>query len=419
MPTGRKPPSLSSGYFSRILHEKSCASRLLLFHKNTHESILTTQLTLKNRDAERMFMEDDNGTRCPALTVAVFAKENCIFNAADIVDAAWFRGDMVPFWRIFLAGVACEHQAAEDGSEADSDALQALSEDVRYNHDLITAEETEMWLMSHGLTLDDLNEYSSRLYWSRQAIAPPQAEAIHYPDAAADIRELFLKDLFFGGAFEQLASLLSWRAACQAEPDPPDLAGRLEAERSQFVQRTGSAPGQLAGWLRQLGRDEQWFENLAAQEAVYRWNCDRLRTPENRARVLATLRLPLTRFEIEMLDLETADAAHEACLCLDFDGLSMQDLAAQEHYRVEKLAVFLEDFPEALKQRLLSAKKGLVLDMTTSDDRFQVCRIIDKKEPTLTDNKVLARVDAELVAGHFGNLVSNHITWLLQPDSSA
>ena len=175
----------------------------------------------------------------------------------------------------------------------------------------------------------------------------------------------------------------------------------------------------LLQWIKLLGRDGPWFEDLIEQESRHGWDCAQIRTPENRARTLAVLRLPLTRFEVELLDLESADAVREACFCLTADDMSMEELATQEQYRIERREFLLEEFPEELQQRFLSAESGQVLSLITADDRFQVCRILNKREPTLADEKVLARVDAEIMAGHFVNLVSKHIVWLIGPKAAA
>ena len=178
-------------------------------------------------------------------------------------------------------------------------------------------------------------------------------------------------------------------------------------------------PGQDAEWLDQLGRDTAWFEALVQCEAAYRWHCEQLCTPENRARTLAVLRLALTCFDIELMDLESAAAVREACLCLSADGLSLEELAGQEHQRVERQRVLLESLPEEWQQRFLSAEPGQVLQLITGDERFQICRVLDKHEPALADAAVVARVDAELVAAHFGTLVSEHIAWLLERGPAA
>jgi hypothetical protein len=239
---------------------------------------------------------------------------------------------------------------------------------------------------------------------------------VDYLNAEPELRELFLHDLLFGHEFDELVRLLSWRVAGSVATVPTDevLSDRLEAERNRFFQRTGLVPWQVSDGLQRLGRNMSWFETLIEQEAGYRSTCERLSTAENRARTLAALRLQLTRFEVELMDLESVDAVREACLCLTADGLSMETLAGQEHCRIEKRELLLEALPEALQPEFLSGERGQVLQLITSDERFQVCRIAAKREPALTDQDVLARVDGELITAHFNNLVSKHIVFLLE-----
>lgn len=364
---------------------------------------------------DRVGAEADGCNACSPLGVSIFAAGDRCFSAADIVDAAWFRGDLQRLWEEFFAGLACQRKAEEDGLAVECDALQTLSDDVRYHHEMTTAEETEGWLAARNLTLDDLGGYSERRYWRERAITPALVPDIDYPGAAIDLRELFLQDLLFGGNFDKLSRMLSWRAVCSASTVPPeaDLSRRLETERSRFFQQAASTPAELSAWLRQLGRDELWLETLVEQEAIYGSTCDRICTPENRASTLVGLHLSLMRFDVEMMDLESEEAVREACLCVGVDGLSLEELAGQEHCRVEKKSVLLEDFPEGIQQDLLCAESRQILPLITQD-RFRVCRILNKREPDLSDEMVRARVDLELMAGFFNNLVSNHVTWLIK-----
>ena len=347
--------------------------------------------------------------------VLVFSADDQKFSVADVVEAAWFRGDSQALWQEFLSGAAGERAAEEEGLEPESEVLQALSDEFRTEQDLITAEETENWLEARGLTLEDFNDYFHRQYWRQHATTPAPPANINYANASPDTRQLFIQDVLFSGKFDDLARRLSWPVAASVVADRTKTlsSDKLDAERTRFFQRTDSQPAQLSERLALIGRDRAWFETLAELEAGYRGHRDQLVTPENRARTLAALRLPLTRFEVEMMDLESENAVREAFFCLDTDGLSMEELAGQEGYVIEKRQPLLEEFPEELQQRFLSSETGEVLQLIDADSRFQLCRVLSKREPALADEKVLKRVDAELLASHFGNLVSKHIVWLI------
>ncbi len=49
----------------------------------------------------------------------------------------------------------------------DDAAVAAAAEAFRYEHDLITAEETERWLEKRALSLDDFTDYFVRQYWGK------------------------------------------------------------------------------------------------------------------------------------------------------------------------------------------------------------------------------------------------------------
>ena len=63
--------------------------------------------------------------------------------------------------------MAAEAKADESDIELDDAAVAAAAEAFRYEHNLITAEETERWLEERGLSLDDFTDYFVRHYWGK------------------------------------------------------------------------------------------------------------------------------------------------------------------------------------------------------------------------------------------------------------
>jgi hypothetical protein len=347
--------------------------------------------------------------------VVVLATKHDRYAVADVLDSAWFRGELPDFWHPFLVGLAGERDP--HGVAPTSEVLQSLSEEIRYNLDLITSEETESWLRSHRLSLQDLTDYCHRRYGMQHAKNPPPPEDIDYLAAAPALRESFLKELLFAGNFAELVRRLTWRVAASvaAETKHPLPADLLDAQCALFFQRSHLESESLPGALRQIGRERRWFEAQIELEACYRWHCDRVCTTENRAHSLAASRLALTRFEVEMMDLESEEAAREACFCLETDGQSMTELAEQEHYRIERREFLLEDIPEDLQPRFLGAETGQVRQITTAENRFEVYRILGKREPTLVDANIVRRIDGGLLTTHFEYLLSQRMAWLVNP----
>lgn len=75
-----------------------------------------------------------------------FYLEDRVYTVDDVLDAAEFRGELQNFWKEYLKAVAFEAAAESQGQEASSSEVQSRSEEFRYSHDLVTAQETENWL---------------------------------------------------------------------------------------------------------------------------------------------------------------------------------------------------------------------------------------------------------------------------------
>src|SRR4051794_7613877 len=232
------------------------------------------------------------------------------YTARDGIDAAIFRGELEQKWQMFLRHVAAEERADELELEFDESAISAAAEHFRYRHDLITAEETEAWLANRGLTFEDFSDYFARQYCVGAVDECFPSEQIAYTSAPQEWRHSFIAELIFSGASEDMTHRLMWRLAARCAGKEP-TSEALAAEKRQLLHRIGIEPPQLASWLEQMGRDSQWLDEMLTIEAAYGAHCDTLLVPEARRRELMALRLPLTRFEVELLELESHDAAKE------------------------------------------------------------------------------------------------------------
>src|SRR5205809_2880628 len=330
------------------------------------------------------------------------------YTGGDAIDAAIFRGELDRKWEKFLSDAAAENRADELDLDLDESAISAAAEAFRYQHDLITAEETETWLANRGLTFDDFSDYFTREYCAsavRENISP---EKVGYDSAAPKLRELFVADLTLSGELDQMTTQLMWRLAarCAEKEISPDA---IAAEERSFLDRAGIKRAQLGDWLERLGRDAKWFNEMLALEATYRRCCETLLVPRARERELTTLRLPLTRFETEVIELESRDAAQEALFCVREDGMSMEEVAAEGRYPYRRADFLLEDIPAEGQQRFLSVSAGDVLEPLARGDGFELCRVISKIEPQADDPSVKSRIDPRVLDRHFSELTGRYL----------
>ena len=329
------------------------------------------------------------------------------YTAGDAVDAAIFRGELEEKWQAFLRHVAAEERADELELELDESAISAAAEEFRYRHDLITAEETETWLANRGLTFEDFSDYFARQYCVGAVDEGFSSEQIGYTSAAPELRHLFIAELILSGALEDMTNKLMWRLAARCAGKEP-TSDAIAAEKLKFLHRIGIEPAQLADWLEEMGRDSQWLNEMLAIEAAYGAHCDTLLVPEARQRELMALRLRLTRFEIELIELESHDAAQEALFCVREDGMSLEEVATEGRYPYRRANFLLEDLPADAQQKYLSVSQGDLLEPMPHSDGFELCRIIKKVEPRLEDPTVKLRIDQRLLNQYFSDLTTKY-----------
>jgi hypothetical protein len=157
-----------------------------------------------------------------------------------------------------------------------------------------------------------------------------------------------------------------------------------------------------------MGRDSQWLNEMLAIETAYGAQCDTLLVPEARQRELMALRLRLTRFEIELIELESHDAAREALFCVREDGMSLEEVATEGRYPYRRANFLLEDLSADSQQKYLSVSQGDLLDAIPHGDGFELCRVIRKVEPRLEDPTVKLRIDQRLLDRYFSDLTSKY-----------
>ncbi|HET6886587.1 MAG TPA: hypothetical protein VFH87_01565 [Candidatus Udaeobacter sp.] len=330
------------------------------------------------------------------------------YMARGAVDAALFRGELDSQWKQFLRRLEAKSLADELDLDLGDDAITTAAEAFRYEHDLITAEETEAWLATRGLTLDDFSDYFTRQYCASTLSEKIVPEEVEYTSASSELHRLFVTELILSGELDRMTTELIWRLAarCAAKDSDPDA---IAGEERKFFGRNEIELAQLSNWLKRLGRDSEWFKEMVVMEAAYRQHCDTVLVQQARQRELVTLRLPLTRFETEVIELESRDAAKEALFCVREDGMSMEEVAMEGRYPYRRADFFMEDIPVDAQQRFLSASVGDVLEPVVRGDGFELCRIVKKIEPQPEDPSVRSRIEQRLLDRHFSELASKHV----------
>ncbi len=347
----------------------------------------------------------------------VFEVEGRDITVADVVRAAHFRGELEPIWTALQRLVEHAERAAAD-DDPDDGSLQSISDEYRYEHDLLTAEETEHWLVERGLTVEDLNEYCLRQYWA--ATVDEQDEEIECPvldvtSASAAQWELLRVELQLSGELERMARRLSWRfAAACAQRDQP--AARLDDH--QHLDAPACDEMTLEDWPAGFGYDRQWLEDMRQLEAAYRRQCGWLLRPDYVERSLKSMRLTLTQVDLETVDVDSLDAVREIVMCVREDGMSLSEVASERRYPYQRTETAFEDLPHDVQQKVLGAVPGDVLEPVSHPDGFQLYRLLGKSDPDFADDEVRERVERQVLERHFSELTAKCVRWLMAPSGA-
>ncbi|HEY5742643.1 MAG TPA: hypothetical protein VIS99_08880 [Terrimicrobiaceae bacterium] len=331
----------------------------------------------------------------------------------DVIRSGYFRGELEPCWRRVLAFAKSRNGAAESRKVE----LQASSEEFRTSRDLITAEETEQWLEERGLTLEDFTNFLLRnLQYDALTAISNDPKMIDYAFAPAILRDILRIDLLLSGEFDRLAIRFAWRLAASEGAKIPANEDAISLERECFQKRHGLNDAMLPAWLAGLGCDYLWLDKMLELEAIFRREADALFTPGARKRMLQSLRIALTPVELELMEIDSCDAAREAFQCVVTDGESMETIARNTNYPHHRFTVFCEELPEDVQQKILFAMPGEVLEPIEHDSGFQLYRLVKKGELNLANEEVRQRVEAEIIRRHFSELAARFVHWILPPN---
>jgi len=340
----------------------------------------------------------------------IFSSGERGFTAKEVVDCALVRGEIDPLWKVFLRVAECDRLANERELEVDEAALDSAAIAFRYKHDLITAEETERWLEDRGVSLAEFSEYFARQYWGRSYSGTVDSPTSSYQTASPEVKDLFLVDLILSGSLDRMAERLSYRVAAQAD-EAGDNNASVGEELGRFLASAKIDQANLADWLAQLGRDQEWLDEILAAEAVYKRRVSQILTEQALQKELAPTQLNLTRFQLERVEVDSRDAAAEVIACVRNDGMEMSEVAEESRYPFHHSEVLLEDIPSEQQQRFLSVKAGTLFDPIPRGDAFEVWRVKTRTEPSLQDPIIRARLESRIIDRCFNELLSKYIDW--------
>ncbi len=329
----------------------------------------------------------------------------------EILQSAVVRGDLDSFLEQTIAAWRAQTEAQNSGLEAEESSVEGLMEDYRYDRDLVSAEETERWLAQWGLTPEDFLDHFVRRYWAgvhRNGMANEASSELN-PDVFGRI---WLADMVLSGVWIRWARQLATEVVCGLATEP--ASGDDDGVSLEGFKR--KRPWSEPTW-------EQWLADWELQPAQLAKILRRLQITQKRQRealshsaresVVDEQRMALVRVDLEVVGFDSEEAAKEGYSCAVSDGLSLELVARESGYPLERRAYFLRDLPDGLKMSILGAYPGAILPPHVGGGTVDVYRVVRHTEPNLADPDVAGEIDAILIQRHFGDLEAREVRWLM------
>jgi hypothetical protein len=291
---------------------------------------------------------------CPVLGAlagrVLFAVGGCEYRVGDVVLVAHAEGA----WAAASAMAVTDPGAAVGGRE-----LAEAEVSFRRARRLVAADELKGWLQEWGVSASEWRDFLRRELLRRRD--PVQAR----PISAAD--RTVLVDVICSGELvrwaERLAEKLAVRRAHGDEPPTlPDDLPELDDAFREFVSRTGD--------------DRRALE-----------------------RELASSFLDWTHFLCEWVSDSREDVLREIASCVRVDGRDLSDVAAQAGVPLGRTVLWLEECERDVREALLAARSGDLLDGVSLDGRQSVIVVRQRTSPALDDAEVYVRARERAVEG--------------------
>ena len=298
--------------------------------------------------------------------------------------AAELRGELGALELQTRQGLACLRRLAAEAGAVQAESLRAAATVFRYERSLLAAEELEAWLGARGLTVPDGNGYLRRMLlrerWVDELERIESEYAVGDEEVEAALPAEAVCTGFLSRAAERLAEDAALAATDDAVEDSPDRATLIAA----------------------LAR---------GAEAV------RARAPSRPEveREVAAHGLDWIRIEAETLELDDAEAAREAALCVRVDGRPLTDVADECGLPANALLLYLGDADPELRAALVSASPGELIGPVERGDGHMLLQLRAKAEPSADDPELGRRAAAVLAARAVERELRDRVVWHERP----
>lgn len=326
----------------------------------------------------------------------------------DVVLAAELWGDWTRVRDRLRQGLACLHASEEREAGPDEQQLESAAAEFRYARDLVSAQETEDWLMRWNLTAEGWMDY---VRWSllRQEWSGQVADLVsEYSPDEGDVDRFLRVEAVCSGDLDRFAGELAGRVAVSErekgrEPDDAEIAQVLRRFPARLTEQglAGIAPAACRAKMDRLARVEVSFRRFREEGA----------TPRRIAALIRSRRIDWTRFNLDSIAFPEEHMAREAALCVREDGRDLREVAADARREVRRSAMYIEEMDAAVRDDFLGAQKGELLGPFENRGGFVLYQILDKTLPSPDDAALTVRAREAVLRLQLDREINDRVKW--------
>ncbi|MBS1788175.1 MAG: hypothetical protein JST85_10655 [Acidobacteria bacterium] len=318
----------------------------------------------------------------------MFAINETEFGWAEIIAAAQSWCESQPFVAEIQASLSCLRCAAETGQGLSAQAVKEELTAFRYAHNLISADETKLWLCRWQMPFDELTNYlRGKLLRQKWTDRLNEIIAAH-PVSNEEVTAVFRHHAICADKLGDWALKLAGHAAIAAKSGSFDVSGQ-----SQRL----LAPRDLVAYI------ETEFERERRQ----------IITPKLIETKIADHRLDWIRFDCRCLWFADERIAREAVWCVTEDGLSLDEVAASAHAEIRQWNFYLDEIEAGMRPHFLAARPGDLLGPLKLRKAFPLFSLTEKKMPASDDPQIRQRAEQAILRGWMDQAINERVKWMV------
>ena len=304
------------------------------------------------------------------------------FGWDELVAAAQVWSEWQPFFESVREALACLGVATHAGQLPSSEKMREVATAFRYAHNLISAEETQVWLERCEMTVEDwmscLRGQLLRENWTAHVNEIMAANQVSDAEVTAVIKRYAV----CAGKVGDWAQRLAGRAAIATSScgdsstslTPPDLITCIEAE----------------------------FE-LKRKQAI---------TPKAIETRIDDNRLDWIHYECRYLWLAEERVAREAAWCVSEDGLSLEEVASDARAEVQQWNFYADEIEASVRPYFLGSRQGDLLGPLKFREGYPLFSVMGKRMPSAMDPQILSRAEDAIVKSLLAQAVNAEVKWV-------